>query len=92
MKHKMTEAERDAQLARLAAMSEDEIDTVDIPEAPAENWVHARRPGLYRPVKKPVTLRLDMDLVEWFKSHAPEGGYQTEINRVLRRYVAGAGR
>ncbi len=92
MKHKMTEAERDAQLARLAAMSEDEIDTVDIPEAPAENWVHARRPGLYRPVKKPVTLRLDMDLVEWFKSHTPEGGYQTEINRVLRRYVAGAGR
>ena len=39
-----------------------------------------------------VTLRLDMDLVEWFKRHAPEGGYQTEINRVLRRYVAGAGR
>jgi uncharacterized protein (DUF4415 family) len=33
-----------------------------------------------------------MDVVEWFKSHAPEGGYQTEINRVLRRYVAGAGR
>ena len=39
-----------------------------------------------------VTLRLDMDLVEWFKTHAPDGGYQTEINRVLRRYVAGAGR
>lgn len=79
-------------LERLAAMSDDEIDTVDIPEAPAENWALARRPGLYRPVKKPVTLRLDVDLVEWFKSHAPDGGYQTEINRVLRRYVAGAGR
>lgn len=92
MKHKMTEAEIDAQLARLAAMSEGEIDTDDIPEAPAENWAFARRPGLYRPVKKPVTLRLDVDLVEWFKSHAPDGGYQTEINRVLRRYVAGAGR
>ena len=39
-----------------------------------------------------TTLLLDMDLVEWFKRHAPEGGYQTEINRVLRRYVAGAGR
>jgi uncharacterized protein (DUF4415 family) len=36
--------------------------------------------------------RLDMDLIEWFKSHAPEGGYQTEINRVLWRHVAGAGR
>jgi uncharacterized protein (DUF4415 family) len=92
MKHKMTDAEIDAQLARLAAMPEEEIDTGDIPEAPAESWAFARRPGLYRPVKKSVTLRLDIDLVEWFKSHAPEGGYQTEINRVLRRYVAGAGR
>lgn len=91
MKHKMTEAEIEAQLARLAAMSDDEIDTDDLPEAPAENWALARRPGLYRPVKKPVTLRLDMDVVEWFKSHAKEGGYQTEINRVLRRYVMGAG-
>ena len=72
--------------------TEEEIDTDDIPEAPAENWAFARRPGLYRPVKKPVTLRLDVDLVEWFKSHAPDGGYQTEINRVLRRYVAEAGR
>ncbi len=43
-------------------------------------------------IKKAVTLRLDLDVVEWFKRHAPEGGYQTEINRVLRRYVAGAGR
>lgn len=92
MKHKMTEAQVDAQLAALAAMSDEDIDTDDIPEAPAENWALAKRPGLYRPVKKPVTLRLDMDLVEWFKSHAPDGGYQTEINRVLRRYVAGAGR
>lgn len=79
-------------LDRLTAMPDDDIDTDDIPEAPAENWVHARRPGLYRPIKKPVTLRLDLDVVEWFKDHAAEGGYQTEINRVLRRYVAGAGR
>ncbi len=42
--------------------------------------------------KKPVTLRLDLDVVEWFKGHAPVGGYQTEINRVLRRYVMGEGR
>jgi uncharacterized protein (DUF4415 family) len=85
-------AEDQALLDKLAAMDEKDIDTSDIPELPAESWAFARRPGLYRPVKKPVTLRLDVDLVEWFKSHAPEGGYQTEINRVLRRYVAGAGR
>ena len=89
---KTRSAEDQALLERLAAMSDDDIDTDDIPEAPAENWAFARRPGLYRAVKKPVTLRLDLDVVEWFKSQAPDGGYQTEINRVLRRYVAGAGR
>ena len=89
---KTRSASDQALLDRLVAMSDDEIDTDDIPEAPAENWVHAKRPGLYRAIKKPVTLRLDLDVVEWFKDHAPEGGYQTEINRVLRRYVAGVGR
>lgn len=91
MKRKMTEAEIEAQIARLAAMWDEDIDTDDIPEAPAENWAFARRPGLYRPIKKPVTLRLDADVVEWFKARAgSEGGYQTEINRVLRK-AAGLG-
>lgn len=64
MRRRLTEAQVDAQLAALAAMSDEDIDTDDIPEAPAENRALAKRPGLYRPVKKPVTLRLDMDLVE----------------------------
>jgi len=37
---------------------------------------------LYRPVKKPVTLRLDADVLAWFKKQGP--GYQTRINRALR--------
>jgi uncharacterized protein (DUF4415 family) len=78
------------QLARLAALPDDQIDTLDIPEAPAENWVHARRSDLYRPLKRPVTIRLDADVLTWFKEHAASGGYQTEINRVLRKYVADA--
>jgi len=36
------------------------------------------------PVKRPVTLRLDADLVEWFKSFGK--GYQTRINAVLQSY------
>jgi len=87
MKHKMTDAEIAAQVKRLVAMPDSDINTVDIPEAPAENWALAKRPGLYKPIKKPVTLRLDTDVVSWFKDHAQSGGYQTEINRVLRRYV-----
>jgi uncharacterized protein (DUF4415 family) len=77
-----------AELDHLATLGDAGIDTKDIPEAPAENWLHAQRPGLYRPIKKPVTLRLDADVVTWFKEHARDRGYQTEINRVLRRYVA----
>lgn len=87
MKPKLTEAEITAQIARLVSMSDRDIDTTDIPEAPAENWAFATRPSLYKPIKKPVTLRLDTDVVSWFKDHAQSGGYQTEINRVLRRYV-----
>ena len=74
-------------LERLAALPDDQVDTVDIPEAPKENWAYARRPNLYKAVKQPVTIRLDADVVSWFKEHASAGGYQTEINRVLRRHV-----
>lgn len=88
MKKTERSAALQAELDHLATLSDAGVDTNDIPEAPSENWVHARRPGLYRPIKKPVTLRLDADVVTWFKEHAEDRGYQTEINRVLRRHVA----
>ncbi|WP_095201113.1 BrnA antitoxin family protein [Mesorhizobium carmichaelinearum] len=75
------------QLAKLAELPDREIDTSDIPEAPAENWIHARRGHLYRPLKQPVTIRLDADVLSWFKEQVGGGGYQTEINRVLRHHV-----
>lgn len=37
----------------------------------------------YKPTKKPVTLRLDADVLAWFKKRGR--GYQTRINRVLRK-------
>ena len=90
MSNRTFSREEQEQLARLAELPDEAIDTDDIPEAPAENWIDARRGRLYRPVKQPVTLRLDADVVTWFKEHAPAGGYQTAINRVLRRHVAEA--
>jgi uncharacterized protein (DUF4415 family) len=36
----------------------------------------------YRPIKKPVTLRLDADVLAWFQAEGR--GYQTRINRALR--------
>jgi uncharacterized protein (DUF4415 family) len=42
-------------------------------------------PGYYRPIKKPVTLRLDADVLAWFKKEGD--GYQTRINGVLRKIM-----
>src|ERR1700691_3115756 len=39
----------------------------------------------YRPIKKPVTLRLDADVLAWFKKSGR--GYQTRINRALRKMM-----
>jgi uncharacterized protein (DUF4415 family) len=40
---------------------------------------------LVDPFKAPITIRLDADIVAWFKSQGPR--YQTRINSALRRYV-----
>lgn len=80
--------EEKATLERLAALSDDQIDTSDIPEADEDFWSRAERNRFFRPVKQQLTLRLDADLVAWFKARAPAGkGYQTAINRVLREHV-----
>jgi uncharacterized protein (DUF4415 family) len=42
--------------------------------------------GYYKPIKKPVTLRLDADVLAWFKKQGR--GYQTRINRALRKAMA----
>jgi len=41
--------------------------------------------GLYKPVKKPVTLRLDADILAWFQRGGR--GYQTRINQALRQLM-----
>ena len=72
------------QLAALDKMTDKDIDFSDIPEV--LNWEGAERGKFYRPVKKSVTLRLDADLIAWFKHHHPK--YQSGINAALREYVA----
>ena len=73
------------QLDALAAMPDDTIDLSDMPEV--TDWSNAVRGRFYRPVKQQLTLRLDADVVHWFKSQAEGGGYQTRINQALRDYV-----
>lgn len=80
------------QIARIDALKDlpdDEIDFSDIPEAGDEFFANAKRGTMYRAVKHQVTLRIDADVIDWFRRQAPEGkGYQTDMNRVLREYVA----
>jgi uncharacterized protein (DUF4415 family) len=37
-------------------------------------------------LKQIVTIRLDTDMLDWFKGAGP--GYQTRINQILRQYMA----
>ncbi len=75
-----------AELEALAALPDDQIDLSDVPEV--RDWSGAKRGLFYRPVKRQLTLRLDADVVAWFKRHARGGrGYQTDINRALREHV-----
>lgn len=77
-----------AELNALAALPDDAIDTSDAPEL--LDWSGAKRGLFYRPVKQQLTLRLDADVVAWFKRHTTSNeGYQTRINRALREYVQG---
>jgi uncharacterized protein (DUF4415 family) len=79
--------DQDGERAALAALPNERIDTADIAEQ--LDWSGARRGVFYRPIKKQLTLRLDADLIEWFRTRADSGeGYQTRINRALRAYVA----
>jgi uncharacterized protein (DUF4415 family) len=83
MKKKITK-----EIEALAAMNDKDIDTSDIPET--LDWDAAEIGKFYRPVKKKLTIRLDADVVEWFKRNKPH--YQTAINKALREYIEGPGR
>ena len=75
-----------ADLQALEELPDDQIDTTDISEI--LDWSGARRGVFYRPVKQQISLRLDADVISWFKAHAQGGrGYQTDINRALREHV-----
>jgi uncharacterized protein (DUF4415 family) len=70
------------ELAALAALPDERIDTSDIPELPPEAWKNAVRGKFYRPVKQAVSMRLDADVIAWLRQSGK--GYQTRANKILR--------
>ena len=75
------------EIKALAAMDDKDIDTTDIPET--TGWDSAVIGKFYRPIKKKLTIRLDADVIEWFKRNNPH--YQPAINKALREYIQSIG-
>ncbi len=67
---------------RLRSMKDEDIDFSDIPKL-SEEFI---RGMVWVGPKVPVSLRVDPDVMAWFKRHGR--GYQTRINAVLRAYVS----
>jgi len=66
---------QEAELKALAELPDNEIDTREIAEV--RDWSGAARGVFHRAVKQQLTLRLDADVVAWFKARAPGGrGYR----------------
>lgn len=70
----------------LEAMSDEDIDYSDIPPLDEDFFKNAKR-VLRKPKTEQINIRIDTEIVEWFRNHAEEKGYQTLINDVLRTYV-----
>jgi uncharacterized protein (DUF4415 family) len=72
---------------RVDAMTSEEVESIALSDAKSlpltdDEWASVK---LVEPFKTPVTIRLDTDVVDWFKTQGSR--YQTRINAVLRRYV-----
>ena len=86
MKKEATSPNSETDFDRLDAMGEDSIDFSDIPEVPPQMFAKALvRKGLKPAQRKAqLTLRLDSDVLSWFKAQGK--GYQTRMNSVLKAY------
>src|SRR5690606_7804876 len=75
---------QDAEIEHLLAkgtVPDEQLDLSDIPEI--TDWSNAvRHNQFYRPVKQQTSIRLDADVLAWFKAQGK--GYQTRINKILR--------
>jgi len=87
MNNKPTLSNSQTDWQRLDAMSDEDIDLSDCPEITPEMFAKAivRRSVPVTQGKAQVTLSIDHDVFEWFKSQGK--GYQAQINQLLRAYM-----
>lgn len=80
-------AEGQTDWRRIDGMSDDDIAVTtagddDAPDRIGDLWDQAQ--PIYPAAKERVTMRLDADMVDWFRRQGR--GYQTKINAILRGY------
>lgn len=87
MKKSATSKKSRTDWRRVDALKGKDIDFSDIPEITPEMFARAviRRGLKPVPRKEQLTLRLDGDVLQWFKKQGR--GYQTRINQLLRAYM-----
>ena len=86
VKHKSTSVKSKTDWARLKSKATSGNPTDEHPEADIRHIVRGvvRRGLQPLPSKASISLRVDQDVLEWFKAQGP--GYQTRINTVLRAF------
>lgn len=72
--------EQKRDITALAVKRDEDIDFSDM--TAVVDWSQAEIGKFHRPAKKPVTIRLDEDVLEWLKGFGR--GYQTRANLLLR--------
>ena len=83
MKKISTKTRSKTNWTRVDSLADDDIDYSDIPEL-GKDFFKSATLVLPEP-KATVTIRLDQQVLEWFKAKGP--GYQTRINALLRAYM-----
>ena len=69
-------------LKQIAKIKDEDIDFSEMPELTEEWFARAVRGKFYRPVKEIVSIRLDKDVLAFYRRQG--AGYQTRINNTLR--------
>ena len=79
---------RKARLAALKGGADTLIDCSDIPPVAEAFWQGAERGKFYKPVNTATTLRIDADVLAWFRLYGK--GNQSPVNALLRRAMMDA--
>lgn len=77
-KKQLTEKQRTDEINLLKNMPDEDIDYSDIPPvADFAGWHHRN----FKPRKQSINIRIDMDVLEWLKTHK---NYTTLVNNICR--------